>query len=77
MNTKVYSLTLFVHPIYQKLTIIQVAKGRSLAIIVKIALDIAKHWKWDIMIVKKLSDDLQACNQSVAPFAGDQASSPS
>ncbi|KAG2157798.1 uncharacterized protein EDB93DRAFT_1065158, partial [Suillus bovinus] len=34
---------------------------------------IAKRWKWDIVMAKKLSDDLQAYNQSVAPFAGGQA----
>ncbi|KAG1787732.1 ribonuclease H-like domain-containing protein, partial [Suillus plorans] len=73
MNTEVHSLALFLHPMCRKLAVTQVANGRSLAFMVKIALGIAKRWKWDIMMAKKLSDDLQAYNQSVAPFAGGHA----
>ncbi|KAG2034079.1 hypothetical protein BDR03DRAFT_1013688 [Suillus americanus] len=51
----------------------QVANGRSFEFMVKVALGIAKRWKWDIMMVRKLSDDLQAYNQSLAPFAGGHA----
>ncbi|KAG1899347.1 uncharacterized protein F5891DRAFT_898335, partial [Suillus fuscotomentosus] len=73
MNTEVHSLALFLHPMCRKLAVTQVAKGRSLTFMVKIALGIAKCWKWDIMMAKKLSDDLQAYNQSVASFADGQA----
>jgi hypothetical protein len=73
MNTEVHSLALFLHPMCRKLAVTQVANCRSFEFMVKVALGIAKRWKWDITMAKKLSDDLQAYNQSVAPFAGGQA----
>jgi hypothetical protein len=39
----------------------------------EVALGIAKRWKWDKSKAKKLFNDLQAYNQSAAPFAGGQA----
>ncbi|KIK36287.1 hypothetical protein CY34DRAFT_109580 [Suillus luteus UH-Slu-Lm8-n1] len=48
----------------------QVANGRSFQFMVKIALGIAKRRKWDKLKAKKLADDLQVYNESVAPFVG-------
>ncbi|KAG1846896.1 hypothetical protein F4604DRAFT_1958802 [Suillus subluteus] len=73
MNTKVHSLALFLHPMCWKLAVMQVANDRSFEFMVKVELGVAKRWKWDIIIARKLSDDLQACNQSLTPFAGGQA----
>ncbi|KAG2040859.1 hypothetical protein BDR03DRAFT_932489 [Suillus americanus] len=61
-----YSLALFLHPMCRKLAVTQVANGRSFEFM-------GKRWKWDIMMARKLSDDLQAYNQSLTPFTGGHA----
>ncbi|KAG1848290.1 hypothetical protein F4604DRAFT_1973927 [Suillus subluteus] len=75
MNMEARSLALFLHPMCRKLAVTKVANGRSFEFMLKVALSIAKRWKWDITMAKKLSDDLQAYNQSLAPFADGQADS--
>ncbi|KAG2740216.1 hypothetical protein P692DRAFT_201842526 [Suillus brevipes Sb2] len=59
--------------VFNQLAITQVANGRSFNFMFRVAMGIAKHWKWDKLKAKKLANNLQAYHQSVAPFAGAQA----
>ncbi|KIK76488.1 hypothetical protein PAXRUDRAFT_169799, partial [Paxillus rubicundulus Ve08.2h10] len=73
INTDYHSLALFHHPMCRKLAITQAASGRSLEFLIKVALDVAKCWKWDKVKAMKLIEDMWAYNLSRAPFAGGQA----
>ncbi|KAF9231857.1 hypothetical protein BU15DRAFT_90811 [Melanogaster broomeanus] len=73
INTNYHSLALFLHPMCRKLAITQAANGRSMEFMIKVALEIAKHLKWDSPTATKLVDDMRAYNLSRAPFAGGQA----
>ncbi|KAH7920574.1 hypothetical protein BV22DRAFT_1107611 [Leucogyrophana mollusca] len=72
MNTDIHSLALFLHPSCRKLAIQQVANGRSFDRLLKIALDIAKRWRWSEAKAKKLIDDMKQYHLCRAPFAGGQ-----
>ncbi|KAG2063002.1 hypothetical protein BDR04DRAFT_1039389, partial [Suillus decipiens] len=77
INTKLYSLVLFFHPMCRKLVIIQAALGRSFdfmaRFMVKTALAIAKQWRWGEHKAKLLINDPKAYNLCCTPFAGGHA----
>lgn len=70
ISTELHSLALFLHPFCRKLAVTQVANGQTFDFMVKVALDVAKQWRWDRQCAMKLSNDLQAYNCSVSPFSG-------
>ncbi|KAG2155367.1 uncharacterized protein EDB93DRAFT_1130321 [Suillus bovinus] len=73
MNTKTHSLTLFLHPMCQKLAISQAINGRSFKFMVEVALDIAKQWRWSKQLAKMLVADLKDYHKCSGVFSGGQA----
>ena len=73
MNTSIHALSLFLHPLCQKLTISQAAKSQSFKQMCATALDIAKQWWWDAVRAAKIIEDLKQYYQCRGPFTGGQA----
>jgi hypothetical protein len=54
----------------RKLAVSKATHSRKLGDAYRIALDIAKRWKWSKEMAKKLTSDLKAYHNGLAPFAG-------
>jgi hypothetical protein len=72
MNTDIHTLALFLHPMCQKLAISQAACSRSFEFMVKIALGIAKQWKWKEADAQNLVEHLKMYYQCKEVFSGAQ-----
>ncbi|KIK44650.1 hypothetical protein CY34DRAFT_784253 [Suillus luteus UH-Slu-Lm8-n1] len=72
INTELHSLALFLHPMCQKLAVMDASKGRPFEFMVKTALAVAKQWRWGEQKAKLLVNDLKAYNLCRAPFSGGQ-----
>ena len=73
MNTEIHSLALFLHPMCRKLAISQAANGHSFKFMVKVALDIAKQWRWSEQCAKTLVTNLKEYHKCSGVFVGAQA----
>lgn len=73
MDTELHGLALFLHPLCRKLAIGHLAKGRSFETICKIALEVARKWRWGKDMASRLLDDLQQYYRAQGPFIGGKA----
>ncbi|KAL4062632.1 hypothetical protein V8B97DRAFT_1920845 [Scleroderma yunnanense] len=73
MNTNIHLLTLFLHPLCQKLAISQVANGCSFQFMVEAALKIAKQWRWSEALTLSVVHDLKKYYKCSGVFVGGEA----
>ncbi|KIK75079.1 hypothetical protein PAXRUDRAFT_173872, partial [Paxillus rubicundulus Ve08.2h10] len=73
MNTDHHTLTLFLHPMCQKLAISQAVNGCNFEFMVKTALSIAKQWRWVEVEAKSLVYNLKEYQKCTGVFTGGQA----
>ncbi|KAL4077443.1 hypothetical protein J3A83DRAFT_4356503 [Scleroderma citrinum] len=73
MDTNIHSLTLFLHPLCQKLAISQVANGHSFQFMVEAALKITKQWRWSEALALSVVHNLKEYYKCSGVFVGGKA----
>ncbi|KAF9005030.1 ribonuclease H-like domain-containing protein [Cyathus striatus] len=73
MNTELHWLSLFLHPLCQKLALLSSVHSRTLKDAFNIALTIAEKWEWSRAHAEQLLRDIQAYASEESPFTGGKA----
>jgi len=68
-----YSLSLFLHPMCRKLAVSSAAKGRSFGDMSRVALSLARQWRWGEQKAAALAKDLLDYHKCKGPFSGAMA----